>query len=165
MYTFKNTFQPRFFPELLSKPFNDNPTILNISRHWQGKDQNIEHAFSYHSSFSSDPAVPGHQRHSHGERVKCHKNAAEHLYQHCAQHLCQHCAQHFTNFHKAHKYLLAKFPMALSAKILPLNLQKKICTHQLAQKAQLRARASMKESQICSHKNFDKTVHLQEDSV
>ena len=51
---------------------------------------------------------------------------------------CQHCAQHFTNFHKAHKYLLAKFPMALSAKILPLNLQKKICTHQLAQKAQLR---------------------------
>ena len=55
------------------------------------------------TSSSCDPPVTGHQRRGHGERVKCHKNVAQHLYQLATP---------------AYKLLLAKFWMAWTCKNL-----------------------------------------------
>ena len=156
---FQNTFQPRFFPELLSKPFNDNPTILNISRHWQGKDQNIEHAFSYHSSFSSDPAVPGHHRHSHGERVKCHKNAAQHLYHHCAQTFVPALCPTFYQLSQSPQISIGKIPDGpecknFASEFAEKNLHPPTCTKGAAASESLHERISdlfaQKLGQNCS---------------
>ena len=74
--------------------------------------ENVSLHLSNHSSFSSSSTVTGHQRLGHGVRVKCHKNVGQHLPHHQLAHWL-----------RQHLVLLAKFPMAPSAKIWPRPLK------------------------------------------
>ena len=106
--------------------------------------ENVSLHLSNHSSFSSSSTVTGHQRLGHGERVKCHKNVGQHLPHHQLAHWL-----------RLHLLLLAKFPMAPSAKIWPRPL--KFARPNL-HKRDAAVKIFTEESQICSRrKNLSKS--------
>ena len=106
--------------------------------------ENVNLHLSNHSSFSSSSTVTGHQRLGHGERVKCHKNVGQHLPHHQLAHWL-----------RLHLLLLAKFPMAPSAKIWPRPL--KFARSNL-HKRDAAVKIFTEESQICSRrKNLSKS--------